>query len=129
MTSRTLPPLIPRSVIFGNPEMDAAQVSPDGKMIAYLAPVDGKLAVWVRTIGQGDDRVVAQDAIRPIPSAKWQGDGEHILYLQDSGGDENYHLFRVDLLGGEARILRRAATFEPCPWPSTSASPMRVWSL
>jgi dipeptidyl aminopeptidase/acylaminoacyl peptidase len=115
MTSRSLPPLIPRTVIFGNPEMDAAQVSPDGKMIAYLAPAEGKLAVWVRTIGQGDDRVVAQDAIRPISWAKWQGDGEHILYLQDSGGDENYHLFRVDLLGGEPQDLTPGSNLRALP--------------
>lgn len=101
VTLQTLPPVIPRHTIFGNAEREAARLSPDGKMLAYLAAVEGKLGVWVRTIGQEDDRVVAHDSIRPIPWARWQGDGNHVLYLQDSGGDENYHLFRVNLLGGK----------------------------
>jgi dipeptidyl aminopeptidase/acylaminoacyl peptidase len=95
--------------------MYAAQVSPDGETIAYLAPVEGKLGVWIRTIGQTDDRVVAQDANRPIHWAKWQGDGAHILYLQDAGGDENYHLFRVDLLGGEPRDLTPGSNLRALP--------------
>lgn len=104
-TRDSSPALIPRSVLFADPEIAYAQLSPDGNMIAYLAPVEGKVGVWVRTAGQEDGRVVARDARRPIPWAQWQGDGKHVLYLQDSSGDENYHLFRVDLLGGEPTDL------------------------
>lgn len=107
--------MIPRSVIFDHPQMDHAQLSPNGKMIAYLAPAAGKLSVWVRTIGQADDRVVAQDPRRPIPWAQWQGDGEHVLYLQDSEGDENYHLFRVNLLGGEPQDLTPGSNLRALP--------------
>ncbi|WP_263359858.1 S9 family peptidase [Acidicapsa ligni] len=98
-------PLIPRSILFGNPEIDSVRLSPDGKMLVYLAPVEGKLGVWVRAIEEPDGRIVVHDASRPIAWARWQGDGIHILYLQDRGGDENYHLLRVDLLGGEPEDL------------------------
>src|SRR6202011_128547 len=54
-------------------------------------------SVWVRTIGTSDDRVVASDPKRPIRNAFWSPDGSHILFLQDAGGDENFHLFAVDL--------------------------------
>jgi dipeptidyl aminopeptidase/acylaminoacyl peptidase len=101
--SAGLPPLIPRETIFGNAEREAARVSPDGTMLAYLAPHDGKQSVWVRTIGKADDRVVAHDPDRPIYLARWQGDSRHVLYQQDRGGDENYHLFQVDLVGGTPR--------------------------
>jgi dipeptidyl aminopeptidase/acylaminoacyl peptidase len=103
--NRGLPPLIPREMIFGNPEMDAARVSPDGTMLAYLAPYDGKQSVWVRRIGEQDDRVVAHDPKRPLPWARWQGDGKHVLYLQDHAGNENYHLFQVDVPGGTPRDM------------------------
>jgi dipeptidyl aminopeptidase/acylaminoacyl peptidase len=118
MTSDALAPLIPRSAIFADPEMAYAQLSPDGNMLAYLAPVEGKVGVWVRTIGQGNDRVVARDALRPIPWAQWQGDGQHVLYLQDSRGDENYHLFRVGLLGREPMDLT--------PVPGARALPLAI---
>jgi dipeptidyl aminopeptidase/acylaminoacyl peptidase len=100
-----LPPLIPRETLFGNAEIDAPRVSPDGTMLAYLAPHGGKLSAWVRTIGKDDDRVVAHNANRPLAWARWQGDGRHLLYLQDEGGDENYHLFRVDLFGGRVQDM------------------------
>jgi dipeptidyl aminopeptidase/acylaminoacyl peptidase len=96
----TSPELIPRAVLFGYPERTAPTLSPDGTRIAYLAPANGALAVWVRTIGQDDDRVVAADPKRPIRSAFWAPDGARVLYLQDAGGDENFHLFAADP-GGE----------------------------
>ncbi len=112
-----LPPLIPRATLFGNPEMDIPRISTDGTMLAYLAPYDEIQSLWVRTIGERDDRLVAHDPVRPLPWVKWQGDGQNLLYLQDGGGNENYHLFPADLCGGDARDLtsgrepsRRAAT-------------------
>ena len=81
--------LIPRAVLFGNPEKARPRISPDGTMLAYLAPSDGSLSVWVRSIGQTDDRVVARDPARPITTMRWQGDSRHVLYLQDSAGNEN----------------------------------------
>lgn len=97
--------LIPRGVLFGNAEKSGARISPDGKYLAYLAPSGGKMSVWVRTIGEGDDRVIAHDPERPIPIAAWQGDSRHVLFLQDKGGNENYHLFQSDRNGGETREL------------------------
>jgi hypothetical protein len=39
--------LIPRAHIFGNPSKIAARISPDGRLLAWLAPVDGVPNVWV----------------------------------------------------------------------------------
>ena len=47
MVETKLPPLIPREVLFGNPEKAQPRLSPGGKRLAYLAPVDGVLNVWV----------------------------------------------------------------------------------
>jgi dipeptidyl aminopeptidase/acylaminoacyl peptidase len=93
-------PLIPRDVLFGNPEKAAPWLSPDGTRIAYLAPHEGTLSVFVRTIGADDDRLVASDPNRPIRNAFWAPDGARVLYLQDAKGDENFHLFAADPDGG-----------------------------
>jgi len=91
--------LIPRSVLFGNPERTLPALSPDGTQIAYLAPHDDVLSVWVRTLGRDDDRVVASDPARPIRNAFWSPGGDRVMYLQDAGGDENFHLFAADPAG------------------------------
>ena len=105
LADRVLPPLIPREALFGNPVIDSARISPDGTAIAYLAPHEGKQSIWVRAIGGTDDRVVAHDPVRPLHWVKWQGDSRHVLYLQDQGGDENYHLFQADARGNTSRDL------------------------
>ena len=98
MTTDAPVALIPREILFGNPDKAGAQLSPDGKRIAFLAPVDGLLNVWV---GPADDldaaKPVTRDTIRGIRSYFWAYTGNHILYTQDSEGDENWRVFCVDL--------------------------------
>jgi dipeptidyl aminopeptidase/acylaminoacyl peptidase len=101
-----LPPLIPRDVLFGNPDRAAPQISPDGKRLAYLRPDDKNvLQVWVRTVGKTDDAPVTQDPKRGIRQYFWAYDNKHLLYLQDAGGDENFHLYAVDLDTKKTRDL------------------------
>jgi dipeptidyl aminopeptidase/acylaminoacyl peptidase len=99
-----LPPLIPRDVLFGNPERAAPQMSPDATRIAWLAP-DKKnvLQVWVRTIGQSDDKMVTADKKRGIRQYFWAPDSKMLIYLQDTDGDENFHVHGVDLTNNNDR--------------------------
>jgi dipeptidyl aminopeptidase/acylaminoacyl peptidase len=89
--------LIPRSVLFGNPERSDPTLSPDGTQLAYLAPVNGVLNVWIRTLGQNDDRPVTADTGRGIHIFAWQYDSKHILYAQDAAGDENWRIYQTDI--------------------------------
>jgi dipeptidyl aminopeptidase/acylaminoacyl peptidase len=103
-----LPPLIPREVLFGNPEKTGPQISLDGKLIAYLRPDDKNvLQVWVYPADKKADDAVAvtQDPKRGIRQFFWAFDGKHLLYLQDKGGDENFHLFAVDVKEKKTREL------------------------
>lgn len=100
-----LPPLIPRAVLFGNPEKAAPAISPNGVMLAYLAPSNGVLSIWVRTVGKSDDRVVATDPSRPIRNVLWQPDSKHVLYEQDKGGNENYHVYQTEIATKSTRDL------------------------
>jgi dipeptidyl aminopeptidase/acylaminoacyl peptidase len=98
-------PLIPRKVLFGNPEMSGAEISPDGRMLAYLAPDQGVLNVWVRTIGLDDDRVITSDRKRGIHVYFWQPDSAHIIYAQDVDGNENFHIYQTALSTRETKDL------------------------
>ena len=94
--------LIPRDVLFGNPERVSPQLSPDGTKLAWIAPRDGVLNVWVAPVGSaGVDwdaaAVVTDDTDRGIRSHTWARDGRHLLYAQDTGGDENWRLYDVDM--------------------------------
>jgi dipeptidyl aminopeptidase/acylaminoacyl peptidase len=93
-----LPPLIPRKVLFGNPRRAGYELSPDGTRLAFVAPSEkGVSNVWVQTLGKKDARMVTQDTHRGIGGFRWAEDGRHILYRQDRDGDENWHIYSVDL--------------------------------
>jgi len=99
-------PLIPREVLFGNPDKALARLSPDGTRISYLAPVNDVLNVWV---GPADDpdsaEPVTNDTNRGIRSYFWAYTNEHILYTQDQAGDENWRVYSVTLETGETNDL------------------------
>ncbi len=99
-------PLIPREVFFGNPDKIAPCLSPDGTQVSYLAPVNGVLNVWV---GPADDpdsaEPVTNDTDRGIRIYVWAYTNEHILYLQDQAGDENWRVYSVTLETGETTDL------------------------
>ena len=98
-------PLIPREILFGNPERTSPRLSPDGAKLAWLAPDEGVLNVWVRTIGANDERVVTHDRSTGIRLFFWAQGADRLLYLQDRDGDENYHLFDIELSSGAERNL------------------------
>jgi dipeptidyl aminopeptidase/acylaminoacyl peptidase len=92
-----LPDLIPRKVLFGNPAQHATQISPAGTRLAYLAPSQGVMNLWVKTRGRNDDRMVTKDTRSGIFVFTWGYSEDHLLFLQDKDGDENVHLKAVDL--------------------------------
>jgi dipeptidyl aminopeptidase/acylaminoacyl peptidase len=95
--------LIPRRVLFGNPQDAKPRLSPDGTRLAWIAPHRGVLNVWVApvTVADGLDRAAAravtEDTDRGVRTFGWAHDGRRLLYIQDAGGDENWHLHDVDL--------------------------------
>src|ERR1700683_4808879 len=103
--------LIPRQVLFGNPERVNPQISPDGTRLAWIAPHDGVLNVWVAPASAADgvDWSAAPggtaDADRGIRMFAWAHDGRHLLYLRDTGGDENWRLHDVDTSNLQRRDL------------------------
>ena len=121
---------IPLHLLFGHPVKMAPQVSPDGKLLAYLAPHCGALNVWVRTIGKSDDKPVTSekcglpppDLIHgPLRTYFWQEDSQHILYTRDDGGDGNAHLYQADVHSGMTRDLT--------PWQQPKAELIAVSHL
>ena len=103
--------LIPRSVLFGNPERTSPRISHDGSQLGWIAPKDGVLNVWVAPIDESNGvdwaaaRAVTDDTDRGIRMFGWAWDGRHLLYVQDAGGDENWRLYDVNLVTGERRDL------------------------
>ncbi len=93
-----MPELIPRKMLFGNPERTEVRLSHDGARIAYLAPVDGVLNVWVAPVDAiGDARPVTQDTDRGIRFYTWTYNPAYMLYAQDRGGDEDWHVYAVNV--------------------------------
>ena len=91
-------PLIDREILFGNPLISGAQISPDGQWISFIKPLDDVRNIWVKPIDGAFENAlpVTNDKTRPVSSYFWSRDSKYLLYVQDKGGDENYHLYRLD---------------------------------
>lgn len=97
--------LIPREAFLSlGGAAGSPQLSPDGKLLAYInASESGVPNIWIRTIGQKDDRMVTADKRSGIFQYQWSADGRFLLYLKDRDGDENFHLFGLELKTGLER--------------------------
>ena len=93
-----LPPLIDRQLLFGDPEIVGAELSPDGHYLAFLKPWNSTRNVWVKGIDEpfSAARLLTTETKRPIPGFFWTRDSRFILYVKDNDGDENYNVYAVD---------------------------------
>lgn len=103
MTTEAVP-LIPHSVLFGNPTYLVPEISPDGTRLVYLAPDEGVLNVWTAPVDRPDAaRAVTHDRGRGIRTYGLCHDDRTLFYLRDENGDESWRVHLVDLLTGEER--------------------------
>jgi len=99
-------PIISRQVLFGNPDKASLRISPDAEKISYRAPLDGVMNVWVAPADDPSAAVpVTRDTLRGIRIYFWAYTNEHILYLQDLAGDENWQVHAVNVETKEDRNL------------------------
>jgi dipeptidyl aminopeptidase/acylaminoacyl peptidase len=92
------PPLVDRSLFFGEIQIAGAQISPDGQYISFLKPYKGTRNIWVKKATEpfSAARPVSAEAQRPIRNYFWSWDSKYILYSQDAGGDENFNVYAID---------------------------------
>lgn len=109
-TVTELPPLIPRELLFGNPERTSPSLSPEGKYLAYIAPDEKNiLQVWLKTVGQEETHALTRDPKRGIRFFFWTYNPDQLIYVQDSDGDENWHLYLVNV---QTLVVRDLTPFQ-----------------
>ncbi|HEY9862838.1 MAG TPA: S9 family peptidase [Candidatus Obscuribacterales bacterium] len=109
-TATELPPLIPRELLFGNPERTSPSLSPEGKYLAYIAPDEKNiLQVWLKTVGQEETQALTRDPKRGIRFFFWTYNPDQLIYVQDSDGDENWHLYLVNV---QTHVVRDLTPFQ-----------------
>ncbi len=99
-------PLVPRSTFFSDPNHTSVQISPDGQWLSYLAPHQGVLNIWV-----GDPKnlesmhPITTNSKRGIAGYIWAYTNRHIIYVDDFEGNEDWRIYRVDVVSGEKLTL------------------------
>jgi len=98
VTAAGLPPIIDRELLFGDPEISGAQLSPDGKFLSFQKPFEGTRNVWVKKVEEPFNaaHVVTFEKKRPIGGYFWSKDSKYILFVKDNDGDENFNVYAVD---------------------------------
>ncbi|MBQ7196682.1 MAG: S9 family peptidase [Synergistaceae bacterium] len=104
MAFAALPPLIPMEEFFKNAESAAFSISPDGTRLAFVRPWEHRMNVYIREIATGNEKRITSATERDIAGFFWKG-SDKIVYAQDSGGDENFHIYITDINGAEPKDL------------------------
>ncbi|WP_438015181.1 S9 family peptidase [Sorangium sp. So ce315] len=98
--------LMPRRLLFGNPERMSPKISPDGRRLGFLAPSEGVLNVWVGPVQDPSAaKPVTKEQSRGVRTFLFPYVSDYVLYRQDKGGDENWHIYAVDLKTGQIKDL------------------------
>jgi len=100
---------IPLRDFFKNSEQGRFQVSPDGKYISLMKPWNNRMNVFVQSLSAdrlptGEQKQITEVKDRDLAGYFWKGD-DTILYSKDFGGDENFHVFAVDIASGKEKDL------------------------
>ena len=110
-------PILDRELFFGNPEIAAGQLSPDGKWISFMKANNGILNIWIKKFDEPFEKArPLTDSKRPMQGYFWTYDGKYILYIKDENGDENVNVFAVD------PMAKAAANSVP---PSRNLTPLK----
>jgi dipeptidyl aminopeptidase/acylaminoacyl peptidase len=99
-------PRIPVEDFFRNPEKASFQISPDGKYFSFTSPYQGRMNIFIQEIGSNEAKRLTSETDRDISSYFWKN-SDHILYLKDNGGDENFRLYTANIDGSSPVCLTK----------------------
>lgn len=98
MSAYSQAPNLPLEDFFRNPEKSSYQISPDGKYFSFTAPYEGRMNIFVQKAGDNSAVRLTSETERDIAGYFW-GNNNRILFLKDTGGDENFQLYGVNVDG------------------------------
>lgn len=120
-------PLISRNLLLGDPARSGVRISPDGRNLAYLAPRNGVLNLWVAPVSSlGEARAVTGYARGRIGWHGWSPDGRSLVYTLDNDGDENWVVYAADVANGANRALTPTSGVSARVLSLTSRDPLAV---
>lgn len=94
-------PIIPLENFFKNPEKSSFQISPNGQFISYMKPWEEgnrRMNVYVKPFDSEEEIRITNAKKRSLYGYFWLNNNR-IAYVQDKGGDENIHIYAVDIDG------------------------------
>ena len=116
-------PLIDREIFFDNPEIAGAQLSPDAKWMTFIKVNKGTMNIWLKKADEPFDKAkpITADTTRPIRSYFWTYDSRYVLYVQDKGGNEDFHVYAIDPFAAPDAATGVQPTRDITPYEKTRA--------
>ncbi len=95
-------PIIPRSIVWADPQLSMVKISPNGKTLSYLAPFQGNLNLWLAPVDDWETAKSVSSSQHPLRDYWWAKTNDHLLYIHDTFGDENWQLHAFQLSTGKS---------------------------
>lgn len=91
--------------LFDYKSVGSATFSPDEKNIAYISNASGVHNIWTVPIKGGTPKQLTNETKNTILFVTWCPKRDSLIYAQDEGGNENFHLYIMPAKGGPATDL------------------------
>ena len=95
---------LPLETFFKKPQFAAFQLSPDGRELAALAPINGRMNLVVVDLATRQPRAVTGIREQDVNGFVW-ANNERLLFFMDKDGSESFGIFAVNADGSMARTL------------------------
>lgn len=90
---------------FEKPKQSSFKLSPNGTYFSYQEKdAEGKRHVYIKSIETGEVNRAIEEKEELIRGYGWANDSR-LIYLMDKGGNENYHLYAVNIDGSNSKEL------------------------
>ncbi|WP_350287137.1 S9 family peptidase [uncultured Croceitalea sp.] len=90
---------------FAKPKASTFRFSPDGKYMSFREKDEkGKRHIFVKNVATGEVTKAIEEKEELVRGYGWINN-KRLVYLMDQGGDENYHVYAVNLDGTELKDL------------------------
>ncbi len=95
---------VPLEDFFKNPEKTSYKLSPNGEYFSFMAPYENRMNLFIQEVDADSVIRITSETDRDIAGYLW-ANNNRLLYLQDTGGDENYQLYGVNIDGSDFKGL------------------------
>jgi eukaryotic-like serine/threonine-protein kinase len=115
--------------VTGSGDVQQADISPDGKYVAYVREMAGKQSLWLKQLATDSDVQIATLGEDKCPGLAFSPDGSYVYFVRQQRNVFNGDLYQVPSLGGTPRKVLKEISGPPALSPDGQRVAFVGWTV